>query len=161
MHDMRCDTRTWKAVAGTALVLCTGACGGLRLEDERRRDLDVAPIETALVRIEAEGLAPASTVRLVEGEGGVAFVNDLTASDAEVVFTGIHGAGMACSFTSGFTRDAARGTTGASLRPGAVASLCIHEAGRFPFVVRAPGAPSREGLVVAREVDHGASGGRP
>lgn len=131
------------------LIICAVAAGcGPQLLDADERDLGAAPLEVRLCRITSAGLVPRS-VPLVQDGSSVVFVNDTPDRVVAVVVSGTL-CKIGCSFTDGFEADDLATFTRRPLDPGAAASLCVHDAGQFRFVVEGPGAAPLEGVLDVR-----------
>jgi len=131
------------------LIICAAlaACGPQLLDDDLQ-DLGAAPLEVRLCRITPAGLVPRS-VPLVQDGSSVMFVNDTSDRVVAVVVSGTlcH---LGCSFTDGFQADGGATFTRRPLDPGAAASLCVHDAGRFTFTIEGPGGAPLEGVLDIR-----------
>ncbi len=129
-----------------SFVLALSACGAPLLY-EGRRDQDVEPLEVRLVRVTDHGLVPPGPLHLVQGEGGVAFLDDTRDRVVSVVIMGHALSALRCAYTQGFASDGVDTFTPDPLSPGASASLCVHDAGRFTFEVRGVGDAPLTGVL--------------
>ena len=143
--------------ACTLIIIAALAGCGPELLDADEQDLGVAPLEVRLCRITPGGLVPPAVPLLQDGSS-VVFVNDTPDRVVAVVVSGAlcH---LRCSFTDGFRADGQATFTARPLDPGAAASLCVHDAGRFPFVVEGPGGAPHAGVLEIRPAAAAPHGG--
>jgi len=137
--------------AGVLAAVALGAtgCAGPLLY-EGTAPLAHEPIEVRLLRITEDGLVPDRPLRLLPGQGGVAFTNE-TAEPVSIVWPRDVLPQLRCAYTNRFESDDAAGATftGGPLAPGEVGSLCLHAAGSFRFEVHRAGRPPLEGRIEA------------
>ncbi len=119
--------------------LLLGGCGP-ELLYEARGELALDPVLLRLVRVTDAGLLPSGPegeplLRVKAGGGGLIVQNDTRDRVVSVLLPGHACTGLRCAYTRGFEADGAATFTTTPLAPGASASLCVHDAGRFAFEV--------------------------
>ncbi len=138
-----------------ALAGLTGC--GPELLYEARGEAAEDPVHLRLVRVTDAGLAPAGddgaepALRVRAGGGGLVVLNDTRDRVVSVVLPDHACSGLRCTYTRGFEADGAATYTTVPLVPGASASLCVHDAGRFVFEVH--GASADPGRVLRGAIE--------
>ncbi len=133
-----------RSPASALAVLVAASLGGCgpQLLYEARGELALDPVLLRLVRVTDAGLSPAGApgddgpvLRVKAGGGGLIVLNDTRDRVVSVVLPDHACTGLRCSYTRGFEAAGGATFTTTPLVPGASASLCVHDAGRFALEV--------------------------
>jgi hypothetical protein len=122
------------------LAAAAGACGSAPLAG--------APphFATQTITVTAAGLRPDGLVR-IPAFGTVVFKNEIGQGEVVVHVARPFEPSENCSTSLGFT-GAGMESASKPIPPQGVAALCFHDAGSFPFTVRAPGGEWRGTIAV-------------